>query len=149
MNVCFVCYGNICRSPTAEIIFYNLVKEAGLSDHIRVTSAGIGAMRGQPLYPGSAEAMRRHGYNNLTHSSRQFWPSWFNACDLVLASDESVAQTLRNFARNDEERSRVVLLAGRDIPNPWGGATEDYEAVFQIIDGACRDLLLALDVQIT
>ena len=43
VNVLFVCLGNICRSPTAEGVFKALVQREGLSDHITVDSAGVGA----------------------------------------------------------------------------------------------------------
>eukprot|EP00850_Spirogloea_muscicola_P006794 SM000033S12315 [mRNA] locus=s33:8266:9107:- [translate_table: standard] len=40
LGVLFVCLGNICRSPTAEAVFTNLVKQRGLADRFRIDSAG-------------------------------------------------------------------------------------------------------------
>ncbi|MCG7982538.1 MAG: low molecular weight phosphotyrosine protein phosphatase, partial [Candidatus Thiodiazotropha lotti] len=34
VNVLFVCMGNICRSPTAQGVFRDIVEKAGLSDRI-------------------------------------------------------------------------------------------------------------------
>lgn len=41
-RVCFVCTGNICRSPMAESVFRSLVADAGLADLVEVDSAGTG-----------------------------------------------------------------------------------------------------------
>ena len=43
IRICFVCLGNICRSPTAEGVMLKLVEDAGLTDRIRIDSAGTGA----------------------------------------------------------------------------------------------------------
>ncbi|KZE89094.1 low molecular weight protein-tyrosine-phosphatase [Microbacterium sp. TNHR37B] len=144
MNVCFVCFGNVCRSPTAEIIFFELVKEAGLSESIRVTSAGVAAVSGQPLDQGSAATLRRHGYRHLAHSARRFGPHWFDNCDLIMVSDAEVAQHVLDSARTDEERQRVRLLAPDGVPNPWGGDRTAYESAYDSIDRACRELLRSL-----
>ena len=43
IRICFVCLGNICRSPTAEGIMRHLVRESGLQAHLHIDSAGTGA----------------------------------------------------------------------------------------------------------
>ncbi|MEC8424342.1 MAG: low molecular weight protein-tyrosine-phosphatase, partial [Myxococcota bacterium] len=89
ISVCFVCLGNICRSPTAEGVFRERVDEAGLSDRIHIDSAGTGAYHaGEPADPRSRAEARRRGVE-LRSISRQFQPSDFQRFDYILAMDEA------------------------------------------------------------
>ena len=60
--VLFVCTGNICRSPTAEGVLRKLANERGLTEHIKIDSAGIGTWHvGDPPDLRSTETAKRHG----------------------------------------------------------------------------------------
>src|SRR4051794_30886247 len=102
--VCFVCLGNICRSPTAEAVLRQLVERSGLSAEIEVDSAGTGAWHaGQPPDPRSTAAGRRRGFT-LGGRARQFVPEDWERFDYVLAMDRSnyddLAATLPSGAKS-------------------------------------------------
>ena len=66
IKILFVCHGNICRSPMAEFIFKNMVKEAGLADQFMIASAATSSEEvwggvGNPVYPPAREELARHG----------------------------------------------------------------------------------------
>jgi protein-tyrosine phosphatase len=63
-RVCFVCSGNICRSPTAEVVLRRLLDEAGIADRVSVDSAGLGDWHlGQGADGRALTAMRARGYD--------------------------------------------------------------------------------------
>jgi protein-tyrosine phosphatase len=97
-RVCFVCTGNICRSPMAEWVLRARIAEAGLSDLVVVDSAGTGDWHvGDGADPRTVRVLARHGYPSR-HVARQFEPSDLLRRDLVIALDHGHLRTLRRWA---------------------------------------------------
>ncbi len=97
-RVCFVCTGNICRSPMAEWVLRARIAEAGLSDAVAVDSAGTGDWHvGDGADPRTVRVLARHGYPSR-HVARQFEPSELLRRDLVIALDHGPLRTLRRLA---------------------------------------------------
>ena len=89
VEVCFVCLGNICRSPLAQGVFEALVKQEGLQDRIIIGSAGTSHWHvGGPPDPRMQQTARQHGIH-LNSRARQFQAADFKRMDLVLAMDQS------------------------------------------------------------
>lgn len=81
-RVCFVCTGNICRSPMAEAVFRARVEDAGLGHLVEADSAGTGGWHeGEGADPRTEAVLADHGYG-LDHAARQFQQSWFSRLDL-------------------------------------------------------------------
>ena len=108
--VCFVCLGNICRSPTAEGIFKKLVREAGLDDRIAIESRGTGDWHtGEPADARARAAASRRGVT-LDGTACRFERDDFARFDYILSMDTRVLETLRRMARTDgRARSRPQL----------------------------------------
>jgi len=146
--VCFVCLGNICRSPTAEGIFLRLVAEAGLADRIRADSAGTAAYHvgERPDRRSRAEARRRG--TELPGRARAFEPGDFERFDYVLAMDAENHAVLRELAPAGHA-ARVELLRrydpaappGADVPDPYYGGENGFAEVYDLCEAACRGLL--------
>lgn len=97
-RVCFVCTGNICRSPMAEWVLRARIAEAGLSDVVEVDSAGTGDWHvGDGADPRTVRVLARHGYPSR-HVARQFQPAELLRRDLVIALDHGHLRTLRRWA---------------------------------------------------
>lgn len=148
-RVCFVCLGNICRSPTAEAVFRKLVREARLEDHVFIDSAGTAAYHaGELADERSRSAAERHGYS-IEHVARQFQSSDFDRFDQVCAMDRENFANLQRLASSAEARARVKLLrsfdptapAGAEVPDPYYGGERGFDEVIEICERACRGLL--------
>jgi protein-tyrosine phosphatase len=150
VRVCFVCLGNICRSPTAEAVMRQRVAEAGLSDAIEVESAGTGSWHvGDPPDARAAQEARARGLV-MDGRAQQFRAADFGRFDLVLAMDEENAAYLRRIAPDADAAAKVRLLrefdphaAGDDlsVPDPYYGGPEGFSTVFGLVDAACRGLV--------
>jgi protein-tyrosine phosphatase len=148
LSICFVCLGNICRSPTAEVVMHALVEDAGLAGHIRVSSAGTGDWHvGKGADERMAEVLVAAGYDVSAHSARQFRRDWFDEHDLVIAMDRSNARDLRAMAPAGAA-DKVRLLTSydgdavdEDVPDPYYGGPDGFVDVLDIVERGCRGLL--------
>jgi protein-tyrosine phosphatase len=152
VRVCFVCLGNICRSPTAEGVFRRLVEDAGLSAVITIDSAGTAAYHvGESPDRRSAAAAQRRGYP-LGGRSRKFERDDFDRFDYVLAMDRENERELLRLAGRDEVGAKVRLLRSFDpdsepddeVPDPYYGGADGFERVVDICVAGCRGLLAHL-----
>ncbi|MFJ7292552.1 low molecular weight protein-tyrosine-phosphatase [Streptomyces collinus] len=151
-RVCFVCTGNICRSPMAEIVFRARVAEAGLDELVEVDSAGTGGWHeGDGADPRTVTVLEDSGYAG-GHTARQFQPSWFSRLDLVIALDSGHLGALRRLAPTEQDARKVRLLrsydpaAGDDldVPDPYYGGTDGFEECLEMVEAASTGLLAAV-----
>ncbi|HTR70925.1 MAG TPA: low molecular weight protein-tyrosine-phosphatase [Mycobacteriales bacterium] len=149
-RICFVCMGNICRSPTAEVVMRERLREAGLSDRVAVDSAGTGSWHaGEPADARAVAILRDRGYDGDGHLARQFDPGWFAERDLIVAMDNKNLQALRWMAPVGEEakltRLRSFDPASRggdlDVPDPFYGGPDDFVEVLNLIEAACGGMI--------
>jgi protein-tyrosine phosphatase len=147
--VCFVCLGNICRSPTAEGIFKKLVREAGLDDRIAIESRGTGDWHtGEPADGRARAAAKRRGVI-LDGTACRFERADFARFDFILSMDTRVLDALRRMARTDDERERIhnfrafdaASLPDAPVPDPYYGGADGFDDVFDICEAGCRGLL--------
>jgi protein-tyrosine phosphatase len=150
VRVCFVCLGNICRSPTAEAVMRHRVREAGLEGVIEVESAGTGSWHvGDPPDARAAAEARARGIP-MTGAARRFGRGDFDRFDLVLAMDRENAAHLRRIAPDGRAAAKVRLLREFDprsaggnlsVPDPYYGGPEGFSTVFDLVDAACLGLI--------
>jgi protein-tyrosine phosphatase len=148
MRICFVCSGNICRSPSAEIVMRSLLADAGLDDAVEVCSAGLGDWHvGEGADRRSLEVLTRRGYDGTRHRARQFRSEWFDDHELVVAMDRSHLRELRRLA-GPEHADKVRLLTSfhpyvlePDVPDPYYGGPDGFADVLDLIEESCRALL--------
>ena len=149
MRICFVCLGNICRSPTAEGVFRKLATDAQLDEKVTIDSAGTGAWHVGELPDSRArQAAARRGYV-LEHRARKFTAADFDQFDLVLAMDRDNYDNLMRLARNRSQVPVIKLLRAYDadapvdaeVPDPWYGGDDGFDDVLDICERACRGLL--------
>jgi protein-tyrosine phosphatase len=149
MRLCFVCMGNICRSPTAHGVMEHLVREAGLAGRIEIDSAGTGAWHvGELPDPRARAAAKKRGYD-LSHRARRFTSEDFTRFDLVLAMDRENLASLHQLARGSGHAGSVRLLRsfdpdapeGAEVPDPYYREDDGFEHVLDMCERACRGLL--------
>jgi len=147
--VCFVCLGNICRSPTAEGVFLSLVEERGLAQVIRVDSAGTGGWHVGEVADKRARATARQRGIELPSRARQFIEDDFVVFDYVLAMDSANRMDLHALAPDAEARDKVYLFRdfdpagskGADVPDPYYGGPRGFDDVFDLCESSARGLL--------
>jgi protein-tyrosine phosphatase len=148
--------GNICRSPTAEGIFAQQLREAGLVDQITVDSAGTSAYSvGEPADPRSRETARARGIE-LQSRGRQFEFADLDEFDYVIAMDRRNLSALHGLTRDPLRLGKIHLLGdfdsgsgpGADVPDPYSGGPGGFDRVFEQIEAACRGLLEALRAEL-
>ncbi|CAL9485930.1 low molecular weight protein-tyrosine-phosphatase [Streptomyces sp. enrichment culture] len=155
-RVCFVCTGNICRSPMAESVFRARVTEAGLDGLVEVDSAGTGGWHeGDGADSRAVSVLRENGYD-CDHTARQFDPSWFPALDLVVALDTGHLRALRRLAPTERDAAKVRLLRSYDpgaaddpdVPDPYYGERDGFEECLTMVEAASDGLLAAVRAQV-
>jgi protein-tyrosine phosphatase len=152
-RVVFVCTGNICRSPMAEVVFRWFAHSVGLGDRVVSSSAGTGDWHvGERADHRTIAALERHGYDGATHRARQFTAGDFARNDLIVALDRSHERILRGWA-TEADVDKIVLLtsfdgspdAGADVPDPYYAGPEMFDEVLGMIESACRGLFRQLE----
>ena len=147
-RVCFVCTGNICRSPIAEVVFRSHVERAGLGGRVDVDSAGLGSWHvGDPPEHTALEVLAEHGLDGSGLRARQFKAPELADVDLVVALDSGHRSVLQQQAGRGEAGKVTQLREfdpdadGPDVPDPYGGPAAEFELVFEQVEAAMPGLL--------
>ncbi|TNC23149.1 low molecular weight protein-tyrosine-phosphatase [Amycolatopsis alkalitolerans] len=138
LHICFVCSGNICRSPMAALVFGEHLRREGLAGRVRVTSAGTGPWHvGEPADARALATLEAAGYRGK-HIASQIDEDHLEA-DLLLAADTGHVRDLR---RKIDDPSRVRLLRefdpsapeGAEVPDPYYGGGDGFDEVLAMIE---------------
>jgi protein-tyrosine phosphatase len=144
--IALVCLGNICRSPTAQVVLEARLARAGLDDRVSVRSSGTGDWHvGDPMDPRAAATLTEAGYDASRHRARQYDPSSVASYDLVLAMDHD------NLADIGGRSERVALFrdvdpvgTGEDVPDPYYGGRDGFAEVLTIVERTSDALVAAI-----
>lgn len=162
VRICFVCSGNICRSPIAEVVMRRIVDDSGLGDDVEVDSAGTGDWHvGERADHRAVDVLAGAGYDGSAHRARQFETEWFRTRDLVIALDRGHYRTLRSWATTDADRAKVHLLrsfdptidpasatSDLDVADPYYSGRQAFEEVLAQVEAACEGLLERIRPQV-
>lgn len=149
LRVCFVCLGNICRSPTAEGVMRHLVARAGLAEQIDVDSAGTAAYHAGERPDRRARAVAKARGIDLVGRARQFVEADWERFDYVLAMDTENFTDLAGSAPLSAKEGKLRLLrsfdpdapANASVPDPYYGGAGGFERVLDLCEAACQGLL--------
>lgn len=150
-RVLFVCMGNICRSPAAEIVFRHEVARAGLSDAISTDSAGtIGFHSGKGPDPRMSATLASRGYE-IFGKSRPITADDLDTFDLVLVMDRENLENVRSLDRSGERHGKIRLFMEygtrhgvTEVPDPYYGGQPGFEHVADLVEDASKGLLRSL-----
>ena len=147
----FVCTGNTCRSPMAEVIARHRIAERGWAQ-VQVRSAGVGAWDGSPASGGALRAAAASGLDLSGHASTYLTPELVESSDLILTMSAGHLARARELGAGD----RVAMLTAfandladdgvaAGIPDPIGGPDEEYAAPFTVLDDLIDRVLTRLE----
>ncbi len=146
----FVCTGNICRSPTADVVLAALVaSDGGHFAGLTIDSCGIGDWHlGNPMDSRAARVLRAAGFRPDDHRAQQLSREWYASHDLLLGMDAGHVRDLRRLAPVGVDERRIRLFGefdpaapGGDVPDPYYGGDEGFEEVLSMVERTCRALL--------
>ena len=149
VNVLFVCMGNICRSPSAQGVLENLIKDEFLEDKVGVDSAGTYAYHhGERPDPRARAAATKRGYDISKQKARKVISTDFEIFDYVLAMDSENLQDLLEICE-DKDKEKVQLFLNystkknkhKDMPDPYYGGLAGFETVLDLAEDAAKGLL--------
>ena len=151
-RIMFVCHGNICRSPMAEIIFRDMVEKCGRMSEFRISSCATSTEEiwngiGNPVYPPAKAELERHGLSCDGKRAVQLKKSDYSKYDLFLCMDDrNVRSSIRIFGGDRENKvKKLMSFTGedRDISDPWYSG--DFTATYKDIYKCCVELLKKID----
>ncbi len=131
-RVLFVCVGNICRSPLAELVMREMAAEHGLN--IEAASVGVSAINGDPMDPGTLATAERHGLDGSAHVARRLGLTDRTA-DCVVSLDPFAARIVRMVVRGSG-----AALMERPVPNPWRCSDDVQEEAYRLIVDVCHEV---------
>lgn len=151
LAILFVCMGNICRSPTAHGVFEQHVREAGLSNRIRVQSAGtVRHHVGDAPDPRTQRHARGRGYDLSTLRAQLLTTELLAEADYVLAMDAGNLAAIESVCP-PEHRAKVRLfldfapqLDTDEVPDPYYGGPAGFERVLDLVEAGSQGLLAHL-----
>ena len=148
-SILMVCLGNICRSPLAHGVLHSKLNNDSL---FFVDSAGTAAYHtgNKPDYR-SIQVAKKNGLDISKQTARQFKVSDFDWFDYIYAMDESNYKNIMTLARTDADRRKVKLflemnitVADKNLPDPYYGEFNEFEAIYQLIDTTCIEIVKML-----
>jgi protein-tyrosine phosphatase len=148
MKILFVCLGNICRSPTAEVVFREIAAREAPDLALEIESAGTAGYHvGAPPDTRTRQAALRRGYDMSALRARVVEAQDFRRFDLILAMDRQNLDALQQRApAAARHRIRLFLefapdAGAKEVPDPYYGGPNGFEEVLDLVEAAARGLL--------
>ena len=149
-KILFVCLGNICRSPAAEGVFKQKVKNRDLEKLFVVDSAGTGGWHvGNLADPRMRETALSRGIE-LTSRSRKIEESDLYEFDYILVMDNDNLDAVKSLINDNNKpvKCKIKLILSysknsqlEEVPDPYYGGQQGFDKVLDLLDGAIDGLI--------
>lgn len=144
IKILFICHGNICRSPMAEMVMKDLVHKAGLDKNFTIDSAATSTEEiGNGMHYGTVSKLREMGIPFTNHRARQITLADYSEYDYLIGMDSENLYYMNRRWSNDPDNKVHLLLdfsgRNRDVADPW--YTGDFDATYRDVLEGCTALL--------
>ncbi|MBM7609574.1 protein-tyrosine phosphatase [Lysinibacillus composti] len=141
IRILFVCLGNICRSPMAEAVMRHLIEEKGLTDQIKVDSAGTSSYHlGEQPHKGTRAKLKEYGISTSGMKGRQVSSNDFEQFDYIVGMDASNVRNIRKMLGQPDHPKifRFLDLTPHqtDVPDPY--YTGDFQETYDLVKEGCE-----------
>ncbi len=129
LKICFVCLGNICRSPMAEYIMKDKVKALNIEKNFQITSRATSYEEdGNDIYSAAKEVLNNHNIPYQLHKSKRLEKDDYEKYDYFLCmEDKNIENCLRIFG--SDNANKIKKLLPKNIADPW--YTREFEKTYQ------------------
>ena len=148
-RIMFVCHGNICRSPMAEMVMRDIVKRAGKENEYIIKSSATSTEEiGNPVYPPARRELLAHGIDPSGKVAVQLSPSDVDKYDMFIGMDSANIRNMHRILGSGAEGKiyKMMSFVGSldDVADPWymGGFDKTYMdvsraciALFELLEG--------------
>ncbi|MNV79057.1 Low molecular weight protein-tyrosine-phosphatase wzb [compost metagenome] len=130
-RVLIVCVGNICRSPTAEVLLRQQLHDLDVT----VESAGLAAVKGHPIDATAQAVLNQHGMSGQSHVARQIDRAMIDAADLVLTMEPWHIDAVLRISPHARGKTYLLgkWLDNTAIPDPYRQSHSVFEQSYQLI----------------
>lgn len=148
MKIMFVCHGNICRSPMAEFILRDMLKQNGLSGEVSVASCAtsseeIWGGKGNPVYPPAKAELAKHGIDCSGKTAVQLQKKDYKLHDVFICMDNQNYRNIqRIFGSDPDDKIRKLMDytdRGGDVADPW--YTRRFDVTYRDIHDGCEAIV--------
>ncbi len=150
IGVLFVCLGNICRSPLAEGVFRHLVTEKGMEERFLIDSAATSSWHidSAPDSRGQNAALLA-GFDIGSQRARKLIHQDFETFHYMLAMDRNNLSYMQDMDPGGRARVELLLKFSDEglleVPDPYYGDVEDFQATLELVGTGARGLLEAIE----
>ena len=143
-KILFVCHGNICRSPMAEFVMKDIVKQTGLEVEFHIESAATSTEEiGNPVYPPVRQLLTKHDIDCAGKTARQLRRGDYEKFDYLIGMDQANLRNMHRICGGDPGGKIHLLLdfteRPGDVADPW--YTRDFDATWRDVNKGCQKLL--------
>lgn len=151
IKIMFVCHGNICRSPMAEFVFKDNIRQKGLTDDFIISSSATSTEEiwngvGNPVYPPVKSLLNEKGINTDGKRAIQLNQNDYDKYDLFIGMDNANIRNMTRILNGDPDNKIHKLMeytgSSADVSDPW--YTRDFEKCYKDILSGCEALLNSL-----
>lgn len=147
-SFCFICFGNICRSPALAAVFESLAKQRGVRDRFFVDSMALTTYYlGRQADPRMCKAAEKK-HIEINHIAQLFKPADFHRFDIVFGVTHDSMDVLKELSSSEEDRKKILLATAfakkyknQDIPDPYYEGPQAFDLVIDMAFDACEGIL--------
>ncbi len=155
IKVLFVCHGNICRSPMAEFVLKDMVKQKNLSEQFHIASAATSREEiGNTVHRGTRKILEGLGISTKGKRAVQMTMKDYKEYDYIIAMDQRNVVNINRIIGSDTlgkvRRLLDYTYFPRDIADPWytGDFGQTYDDVYQGCEALMMDICKNQQIQL-